>query len=195
MSFQIIRKVLYSGEVRERTLEVPGEMLRIGRGVSNELHLEDLSVSLNHAEIRCDEQGRYILRDISQAQATYVNRAPVEEAVLRHGDVIRIQHYLLSVSQPDSSGPLVLAVEEAPKAQVEPSLALMPRLQLSGGRWTKWRIAAVLTLLVLAGSVLALVLGQRKVFMPGAVSVKHSKFANQCEVCHASVKPVWSFVD
>lgn len=195
MSFQIIRKIVFRGEVRERTLEVPGEILHIGRGVSNELHLEDLSVSLNHAEIRRDEQGRYILRDTSQAQATYVNRALVEEAVLHPGDVIRIQHYLLSVSQPDSSGPLVLTVEEAPKAQVEPSLALLPRLQLSGGRWTKWRIATVLTLLLLMGSVLALVLGQREVFMPGAVSVKHSKFAKQCEVCHASVKPVWKFVD
>lgn len=195
MSFQIIRKIISRGEVRERTLEVPGETLRIGRGLSNDLQLEDLSVSLNHAEIHCDEQGRHILRDISQAQATYVNRALVEEAVLHHGDVVRIQHYLLSVSQPDSSGPLVLAVEEAPKAQVEPSLALMPKLQLSGGRWTKWRIAAVLTLLVLMGSVVALVLGQRGVFMPGAVSVKHSKFANQCEVCHASVKPIWKVVD
>ena len=195
MSFQIIRKILSRGEMRERTLEVPGETLRIGRGVSNDLQLEDLSVLLNHAEIRCDEQGRYILRDTSQAQATYVNRALVEEAVLHHGDVIRIQHYLLSVSQPDSSGPLVLIVEEAPKAQVEPSLALMPRLQLSEGRWTRWRIAGVLVLLILMGSVVALALGQREVFMPGAVSVKHSKFANQCEVCHASVKPVWKFVD
>lgn len=195
MSFQIIRKVTFRGEVQERTLEVPGETLRIGRGVSNELRLEDLSVSLNHAEIRRDEQGRHIVRDTSQAQATYVNRAPVEVAALHHGDVIRIQHYLLSVSQPNLSEPLVLAVEDAPKAQVEPSLALMPKLQLSAGRWTRWPIAAVLTGLVLAGSVLALALGQREVFMPGAVSVKHSKFANQCEVCHASVKPVWSFVD
>lgn len=195
MSFQIIRKVVSRGEVREKTLEVHGETLRIGRGVSNDLQLEDLTVSLNHAEIRRDEQGRYILRDTSQAQATYVNRALVEEAVLHPGDVIRIQHYLLSVSQPNLSEPLVLAVEDAPKAQVEPSLALMPKLQLSSGRWTKWRIAAVLTLLVLMGSVVALALGQREVFMPGAVSVKHSKFANQCEVCHASVKPVWSFVE
>ena len=195
MSFQIIRKMVSRGEVREKTLEVHGETLRIGRGLSNDLQLEDLSVSLNHAEIRCDEQGRYILRDTSQAQATYVNRALVEEAVLHPGDVIRIQHYLLTVSQQNLSEPLVLAVEDAPKTQVEPSLALMPKLQLSAGRWTKWRIAVVLTLLVLVGSVVALALGQREVFMPGAVSVKHSKFANQCEVCHASVKPVWSFVE
>jgi hypothetical protein len=195
MSFQIIRKVIFRGEVREKTLEVPGETLRIGRGVSNDLQLEDLSVSLNHAEIRRDEQGRYILRDTSQAQATYVNRALVEEAVLHHGDVIRIQQYLLTVSQPDLSESLALAVEDAPKAQVEPSLALMPKLQLSGGRWTKWRIAAVLTLLILIGSIVALALGQREVFMPGAVSVKHSKFANQCKECHASVKPVWRLVD
>ena len=199
MAFQIIRKVSFRGEVRERTLEVPGELLRIGRGVSNDLHLEELSVSLNHAEIRCDEQGRYILRDTSQTQTTYVNRALVKEAILHHGDVIRIQHYLLTTSQPDSPadspGPLVLVVEETPKAQVEPSLALMPRLQLSQGRWTKWRIALVLTLLVFLGSVVALAFGQRAVFMPGAVSEKHSKFTNQCEVCHASVKPVWRFVD
>ena len=195
MSFQIIRKMVSRGEVREKTLEVHGETLRIGRGLSNDLQLDDLSVSLNHAEIRCDEQGRYILRDTSQAQATYVNRALVEEAILHHGDVIRIQQYLLSVSRADPSGLLVLTVEEAPKAKVEPSLAFMPRLQLSGDRWTKWRIAAVLTLLVLVGSVVALALGQREVFMPGTVSVKHSKFANQCEVCHASVKPVWKFVD
>ena len=195
MSFRIIRKVIFRGEVREKTLEVPGETLLIGRGVSNDLQLEDLSVSLNHAEIRRDEQGRYILRDTSQAQATYVNRALVEEAVLHHGDVIRIQQYLLTVSQPDSSELLALTVEDAPKAQVEPSLALMPKLQLSGGRWTKWRIAAALTLLVLMGSIVALALGQREVFMPGAVSVKHSKFANQCKECHASVKPVWRLVD
>lgn len=195
MSFQIIRKIVSRGEVREKTLEVLGETLRIGRGVSNDLQLEDLSVSLNHAEIRCDEQGRCILRDTSQVQATFVNRALVEEAILHHGDVIRIQQYLLSVSWADPSGPLILTVEEAPKAKVEPSLALMPRLQLSGSQWTKQRIAGVLTLLVLVGLVLALVLGQRTVFMPGAVSVKHSKFANQCEVCHASVKPVWKFVD
>jgi len=194
MSFQIIRKVSSRGEVRERILEVSGEILRIGRSVSSELRLEDLSVSLNHAEIRLDEQGRYILRDTSKVQATYVNRAPVEEAVLCHGDVIRIQHYLLSVSQPDLSGPFVLAVEETPRTQIEPSLALMPKFQLSGGRWSKGRIASVLTLLVLVGSILALALEKREVFMPGPVSVKHSKFAHQCEVCHASMKPVWNFV-
>lgn len=195
MPFQVIRTVLSRGEMRERTLEFPDEVLRIGRGASNELRLEDLTVSLNHAEIRRDEQGRYVLRDLSQIEATYVNRAPVQEAVLKHGDAVRIQHYLLKVSQTDPSGPLLLSVEEMPRPKVEPSLALMPKLLLSRGRWTQGRIAMLLTLLVLAGAMVSMMFGKREVFMPGAVSEKHSKFAAQCEVCHASVKPVWRFVD
>lgn len=195
MPFQVIRTVLSRGEMRERTLEFPDEVLRIGRGASNELHLEDLSVSLIHAEIRRDEESRYVLRDLSQTQATYVNRAPVQEAVLRHGDVVRIQQYLLTVSQADPSGALILSVEEMPRPKVEPSLALMPKLLLSEGRWTKRRIATLLTLLILVGAVVPTMFGKREVFMPGAVSLKHSKFATQCEVCHASVKPVWNYVD
>lgn len=195
MSFTIIRKISSRGEIRERVLDVAGELLRIGRGAFNDLHLDDLTVSLNHAEVRRDEQGSYILRDVSQGQTVYLNRVPVKEAVLQPGDIVKIENYSLSVSQSMPGGPLVLAVEEGPAMSTEPALALMPKLLLSSGRWTKWRLAAVLTLVLSAGSILAGVLGQGTVFMPGDVSVKHSKFASQCEVCHASVKPVWSYTD
>jgi hypothetical protein len=180
--------------MQERTTEVPGDLLRIGRGVSNDLQLEDLSVSLNHATITGDEQGHYLIRDTTQTGATYVNRAPIKEQTLQHGDTIRIQHYLLTVSRDDSSGSLVLTVQDEPRAKIEPSLALMPKFQLAGGRWTKRSIASLLCLLVLLGSVLAFAVGQRSVFMPGAMSMKHAKFSNQCEACHVSVKYVWNLV-
>lgn len=195
MPFKIVRKVSSRGEIREKILEVPGELLRIGRGALNELHLEDLTVSLHHAEVRRSEQGVYILRDLSQGQTISLNRAPVKEAVLQSGDIIKIENYSLSVSHSLPEGLLVLSVEEGPATSAEPSLALMPKLSLSSGRWTKWRLAAVLIVVLSAGSILAGVLSQGTVFMPGEVSVKHSKFASRCEVCHASVKPVWSFVD
>lgn len=195
MAYRIVRKVSSRGEIREKILEVSGEVLRIGRGPLNELRLEDLAVSLNHAELRRDEQGSYILRDVSQGRTISLNRAPVKEAVLQPGDVIKIENYSLAVSQPEPAGSLVLAVEEGPATSTEPSLALMPKLLLSGGRWTKWRLAAAITLALSAGSILAGVLSQGAVFMPGDVSIKHSKFASQCEVCHASVKPVWNYVD
>ncbi len=195
MSFKITRKVSSRGEIREKILDVPGDVLHIGRGALNELHLEDLTISLNHAEVRRDEQGSYILRDISQGQTIYLNRAPVKEAVLQPGDIIQIENYSVSVSQTMPGGPLVLSVEEGPASSTEPSLALMPKLLLSSGRWTKWRLAAVLILVLSVGSILAGVLGHGTAFMPGDVSLKHSKFASQCEVCHASIKPVWSYVD
>ena len=132
MPFRVVRQVFFRGDMQERTTEVPGDLLRIGRGGSNDLHLEDLSVSLNHATITRDEQGHYLIRDATQTGATYVNRAPIKEQALQHGDTIRIQHYLLAVSQDDSLGPLVLTVQEEPRAKIEPSLALMPKFQLSG---------------------------------------------------------------
>ena len=173
---------------------MPGDLLRIGRGGSNDLHLEDLSVSLNHATITRDEQGHYLIRDATQTGATYVNRAPIKEQALRHGDTIRIQHYLLAVSQDDSLGPLVLTVQEEPRAKIEPSLALMPKFQLSGEGGPSGILPLSLCLLVVLGSVVAFATGQRSVFMPGPVSMKHAKFSNQCEVCHASVKYVWDLV-
>ncbi len=195
MSFKVVRKVSSRGEIREKILDVPGDLLHIGRGPLNELHLDDLTISLNHAEVRRDEQGAYILRDISQGQSISLNRAPVKEAVLQPGDIITMEHYSVSVSQSMPGGPLVLSVEEGQVAPTEPSLALMPKLLLSGGRWSKWRLAVVLTLVVSVGSVLAGVLGQSALLMPGDVSLKHSKFASQCDVCHASAKPVWNYVD
>lgn len=195
MAFRIVRKVSTRGEVREKILTVSGDLLRIGRGALNELQLEDLAVSLNHAEMRRDEQGFYTLRNVSQGQTIYLNHGPVSEAVLQPGDVVTIQHYQLSVAQPDSSGQLVLSVEEGAVAPVELSPALMPRLVLSSGRWTKWRIATLLAILVSGGSILGTVVGQGTFLMPGDVSIKHAKFASQCETCHTSVKPVWNFVD
>lgn len=194
MSFRIIRKVSSRGEIREKVLDVSGDLLRIGRGALNELQLDNLTISLNQAEIRRDEGSSYVLRDVSQGQSIYLNHVPVKEAVLQSGDVIKIENYSVTVSQPEPGGLLVLAVDEGPIISTEPSLALMPKLLLASGRWTKWRLATVLLLVISVGSILAGVLGHGTVFMPGDVSLKHSKFASQCEVCHASVKPVWNYV-
>lgn len=194
MAFRIVRQVTFRGELRERTIEHDGDVLQIGRGTSNELHLEDLAVSLNHATISRDSQGRWVLRDLTGAGTTYLNQAPIKESVLRNGDTIRIQRYTVEVTQPDSSGPLVLTVHEQPREQDEPSLALLPKLQLQGGRWSRKGLAALLTAVVVAGVLLAIGVGKHGVFMPGAVSLKHAKFAEQCDKCHDSWKAVWHLV-
>ncbi len=192
MAFRIIHIVSAGAEKR---LEVFSGLLSIGRGALNDLQLDSLAIPLSQAEIRRNEEGSFVLRDLADGHIMYLNGAPVKEAILQSGDVIKIESYYLSVSQDDPSGPLVLSVEEAPVISSEPSLALMPKLLLVGGRWTKWRIAVSLVVVLSIAGALAGAWSQGGVLMPGAVSVKHTKFEAECETCHASAKPVWKFVD
>jgi hypothetical protein len=194
MPFVILRQVPFRGEIVERSQEILGDTLRIGRGMSNDLRLDDLAVSLSHAVILQDSSNGYLIRDLTGRGATYVNRMPVTDAVLRTGDTIRIERYLLQVSQPDSENTLVLSVSEevAPQEEIGPNL--LSKLQLSSTRLTKRSISVTVVLCILIGTALAWGLGHRAVLMPGSVSAKHAKFSNQCEKCHDSWKPVWNLV-
>lgn len=195
MPFRIVRQVFFRGEWKTHSTDIPGEVLRIGRGLSSDLRLEDLVVSLDHAIISRDETRGYVLRNLTTTGATFLNRVPVKESVLRPGDLVRIQQYGMAVSVDEETSALVLTVQEEAKATPQPELALLPKLRLAGGRWSQAGIALVLCLLVAAGTLTAFVLGPRTLLMPGEVSLKHAKFANQCEVCHTSAKPVWKLVD
>ncbi len=194
MAFQIIRQVTHRGEIRQKTIDVPDDSLHIGRGTSNHLHLENLAVSLNHAVIEHTTQGQYILKDLTKTGATYVNGVPAMESVLQPGDRVGIHYYLLTVSQPEPAGPLILIVEEQPHEKEEPSLGLMPKLQIAQGRWSRKRLSLVLSFVVMAFCLGALGLGREGLFMPGGVSLKHGKFAEECQKCHTSWKAVWKLV-
>ncbi len=194
MPFQIVRQVAFRGEVRRKTIDVAGNQLRIGRGTSNDLHLEDLAVSLNHAVITLDAERCATLRDVTGTGATYVNQSPVSEQRLQDGDRIRIQGYVLTVTQASPADSLVVTVEEQPRAAEDPSVALMPKLQLAQGRWTHARLAILLSALVLGGAVASWLVGKPGVLMPGSVSLKHAKFADQCDKCHVGWKAVWNLV-
>ncbi|HRI39142.1 MAG TPA: hypothetical protein PLO50_11335, partial [Nitrospira sp.] len=197
MGFRIIKKVLSTSgkESREKILDLSSRVLRIGRGVLNELQLDSLTLPLHQADITRDEEGVSVLRNVAQGHIIYLNGVPVKEAVLRTGDVITIEHYRISISQADLSAPLVLSLEEVAVTSSAPLLVLMPKLLLSSGHWTKWRIAVVLVVALSVAWVLAGVWSHSAVFMPNGVSLKHTKYEKECEVCHTSAKPVWNFVD
>ncbi len=195
MSYQIIRQITRRGEVQTETIEVLGERLRIGRGPSNDVCLESLSVSQFHAEIQKDPQGRYVLKGIAKRGNIFVNGNSLDESTaLRDGDRIGIDHYELVVSQPEPLNSLVLTVEERVHDQSEPSSKLFSALQLSQGRFTRKSLSIWLSILVLVGSLGALGVGKEELFSPGPVSIKHQKFSGQCEKCHANWKAVWNLV-
>lgn len=73
----------------ERTLLIPltAQPIRIGRGLSADLHLDEMSVSRRHAILVSRPSGARILDDRS-SNGTYVNGRRVQQAELRDGDVI-----------------------------------------------------------------------------------------------------------
>lgn len=71
------------------TFDLSQPMVRIGRALDNDLILEDPRVSRYHAQLRCRYR-RYILQDMGSRGGTTVNGFPIQEIVLRPGDVISL---------------------------------------------------------------------------------------------------------
>jgi hypothetical protein len=191
MPYTLIRRVVHRGQAQTQTTEVASNVLRIGRGTVNDLHLDDLSISLTHATIEL-KAGRYVLRDLTGVAATYVNQAPVSTATVGDGDVVRIGPYILGLSLPVPDGPLTIQVEEAPELKESDKVSLLPRFQLAGSRWSKTALTLTMSLLVLGSAVFAFGFGKHRFFMPGGISIKHAQFAAQCANCHQAWKVVWA---
>ena len=73
----------------QRTFDIVQPTIRLGRALDNDVILEDPRVSRYHAQLRC-RYGRYILQDLGSSGGTTVNGFPVQEIVLRPGDVISL---------------------------------------------------------------------------------------------------------
>ncbi|MDX1583329.1 MAG: FHA domain-containing protein, partial [Thermoanaerobaculia bacterium] len=65
------------------------EVLTIGRAPTNDIRLEDKSVSGSHARITSTEEG-HLLEDLGSSNGTYVNGNKIDEAILRDKDRIRL---------------------------------------------------------------------------------------------------------
>lgn len=66
----------------------PGDNF-IGRGFANDFKLTDPSVSGSHCQITVSAEG-ILLKDLGSTNGTFVNRAPVKEAVLQTGQSVHV---------------------------------------------------------------------------------------------------------
>jgi hypothetical protein len=73
----------------ERTVDLTQPVVSIGRALDNDIILEDRQVSRHHVRLR-QRYGRYILQDLGSSGGTTVNGFPVQEIVLRPGDVVSL---------------------------------------------------------------------------------------------------------
>ncbi|MGE5696705.1 MAG: glycogen accumulation regulator GarA, partial [Candidatus Sericytochromatia bacterium] len=66
-----------------------------GRHPGSDIFLDDITVSRRHAEFRSENGELFLVVDIGSLNGTYVNRQPVESAVLASGDEIQIGKFRL----------------------------------------------------------------------------------------------------
>lgn len=75
-------------------------LMTIGRGLNNDIILEDTRVSRNHAQLRYRSR-RFWLTDLGSTNGTFVNGEPVAERALRDGDVVSLGGLELTFRQTD----------------------------------------------------------------------------------------------
>lgn len=78
-----------SGIDVDKSLEVSGCRINIGRLVGSELFLTDTGVSRLHAFIVV-EGGKHVIYDGKSMNGTYVNGLRINKKVLQHGDSIKV---------------------------------------------------------------------------------------------------------
>ncbi len=65
-----------------------------GRHPNSDIFLDDVTVSRRHAQFRC-VSGEFHVVDVGSLNGTYVNREPVDSAVLANGDEVQIGKFRL----------------------------------------------------------------------------------------------------
>lgn len=91
----VITLLVLQGPDKGRRFELPDRPTLIGRE-SRQLPLTDKTVSRRHCELRIEEDGQWILRDLASSNGTWLNGQRVNNATrLRLGDQIRVGRSLL----------------------------------------------------------------------------------------------------
>jgi pSer/pThr/pTyr-binding forkhead associated (FHA) protein len=89
--------ILKLGDSVLQTYVFDKDIMSVGRSRDNDVVIENLSVSRNHARIR-RQGGKYILTDLNSANGTFVNGVRVSKTEIVDDDLISIGKHKLSFS-------------------------------------------------------------------------------------------------
>src|SRR3954470_23544494 len=113
-------RLRYIANGEDRVVPLPGGRTRLGRGSDNDVILSDVSVSRYHAEI-LREAGGWIVHDLKSTNGVEVNRAPVEKAPLRAGDLLTIGAFEIRLEEDEARSSRSISV--APEEGLDGTLA------------------------------------------------------------------------
>jgi pSer/pThr/pTyr-binding forkhead associated (FHA) protein len=79
-----------------KTIETDKGVITIGRNEANDIHIDNLSVSKQHAKIFKDKSG-YFLEDLKSTNGTYLNEESVSRAPLSDRDIVTIGKHTMEI--------------------------------------------------------------------------------------------------
>ena len=86
-----------------KTIETDKEVITIGRNVKNDIQIDNLSVSKQHARI-VKHKGGYMVEDMKSTNGTYLNEKKITKEKLTHNDIITIgKHTLKAILEKKSA--------------------------------------------------------------------------------------------
>jgi predicted CXXCH cytochrome family protein len=187
-----------SGAIESRDKVHEGDVLTLGRGTDQVLHLKDRRVALEHARILRRADG--ILLTSRAATGVMVNGAPARDVRLVPGDVVEIGANVLTVIEPPAGFDLAFTFALASGA-AEEEIALPARqLRLAdtalGKRrpsWLLFGLVLIACLILPASGMLSKgwQAGLRKtpfaddrLWSSGPLALVHQNVALRCETCH-----------
>jgi pSer/pThr/pTyr-binding forkhead associated (FHA) protein len=80
---------------------IDSDEVSIGREPSNEIFLDDITVSRKHAKLR--KKSSYIVEDLNSLNGTYLNADSVSKASLKNGDELQVGKFRLTFFIADES--------------------------------------------------------------------------------------------
>lgn len=88
--------ILIVDGVGSQHFDINGPVLRIGRGPDNDVHIDDLAVSNEHAIIERQQDEHFVehveyeLRDLGSTNNTFVNDIKISSKKLNNNDIVKI---------------------------------------------------------------------------------------------------------
>jgi len=82
------------GTAGRRMHDIGHEMVTVGRNPESAIFLDDVTVSRRHVEF-VRENNAFVVRDVGSLNGTYVNREPIDTAILSGGDEVQIGKFRL----------------------------------------------------------------------------------------------------
>ncbi len=118
-----------------KTIETDKEIITIGRKIKNDIQIDNLSVSKQHARI-VKHQGNYLIEDMQSTNGTYLNEKKITKQKLTNNDIITIgKHTLQAIldkkpvesSQQDMINDTMMLTTEKHKQMLQKQKKIKPK--------------------------------------------------------------------